>query len=370
MTTATNPLRIAVVGAGLIGREHVALIREHPQTTLAAIADVSADGRTLAQANGVPFHEDYVRMLDVERIDGVVVALPNQLHLSSGLQCIERRLPMLMEKPLADTLPAALELMRAVEASGVPMLVGHHRRHSPDMSAARDAIANGELGELVAVSGLWWMHKNERYFDATWRRSAGGGPLLINLIHDVDCLRMLCGEIDDVQAMVSSRARGFEVEDTAAVILRFANGAIGTFSLSDAVPSPWNWESSSGQALYFPPQREDAYFIGGRKASLSVPGLAKWQHLSSDGRWQDPLVRHQVRVEIVGAYRRQLDNLVGVIRGTAAPTVSARDGFMTLATVLAIRRAGETGRVVRVADLVAEAEASLRDRGGSSRTRT
>lgn len=359
MTASPSPLRIAVVGAGMIGREHVALIREHPRTELAAIADMSPQAQALAKENGVVCHDNYLRMLDTERIDGVVIALPNQLHLPCGLQCVERRLPMLMEKPLADTLPAALELLRAVEASGVPMLVGHHRRHSPDMAAARKSIESGELGDLVAVNGMWWMHKNESYFDAAWRKSVGGGPLLINLIHDVDCLRMLCGEIDDVQAMVSSRARGFEVEDTAAVILRFANGAIGSFSLSDATPSPWNWEASSGQALYFPPQREDAYFIGGRMASLAVPSLARWQHESADGRWQDPLVRHQVRIEVVGAYQRQLSNFVDLIRGTAAPVVSARDGFMTLATVLAIRRAAETASAVRVADLVTEAEAAL-----------
>ena len=359
MSPSPAPLRIAVVGAGMIGREHVTLIRNHPQTELAAIADVTVEGRALAQANGVACHEDFVRMLDAERIDGVVIALPNQLHLPAGLACIERRLPVLMEKPLADTLTAALELMRAVETSGVPMLVGHHRRHSPDMAAAFATIANGELGDLVAVNGMWWMHKNESYFDAVWRKTAGGGPMLINLIHDVDCLRMLCGEIDDVQAMVSSRARGFEVEDTAAVILRFTNGAIGTFSLSDTTPSPWNWEASSGQALYFPPQREDAYFIGGRKASLSVPSLAKWQHESAEGRWQDPLVRHQVRIDIVGAYQRQLGNFIDVIRGAAQPTVTARDGFLTLATVLAIKRAARTGSAVQVADLVAEAEAAL-----------
>ncbi len=183
--------------------------------------------------------------------------------------------------------------------------------------------------------------------------------MLINLIHDIDCLRMLCGNIDDVQAIVSNRARGFDVEDTAAVILRFANGALGTFSLSDAIPSPWNWEASSGQALYFPPQREDAYFIGGRKASIAVPGLAKWQHETARGRWQDPLVRHQLRIEIASAYQRQLSNFVSMIRGTQAPAVSARDGFMTLATVLSIRRAAENACAVRVADLITGSETAL-----------
>ncbi len=164
MTTQINPLRIAVLGAGLIGREHVSLILANPQTELVAIADVTPEGRALALAHGVVCHDDYIRLLDTERLDGVVIALPNQLHLPAGLHCINRGLPMLMEKPLADTLPSALELMRAVETSGVPMLVGHHRRHSPDMVAARKVITDGELGELVAINGMWWMHKNEKLF--------------------------------------------------------------------------------------------------------------------------------------------------------------------------------------------------------------
>ena len=351
-------LRIAVIGAGIIGREHVTLLRQHPGVELVAIADVTPQGEALAAECGVAYHANYQHMLQTLPLDGAIVALPNQLHLEAGLHCIAQRVPMLMEKPITDSLPAALKLTRAAEASGVPLLVGHQRRHSPDIAAAKLSIDQGELGALVAVSGIWWMHKNERYFDAEWRKKTGGGPLLINLIHDIDCLRFLCGEVQSVQAAVSNHVRGFEVEDTAAVILRFANGTLGTFSISDAVPSPYGWDASSGQALYFPQQREDCYFIGGRKASLAVPSLVRWQH-EGEGCWFDPLVRHQVRVEIASAYQRQLSHFLDVIQDSAAPKVSARDGLMTLAAVHAIQRAAATGRPVELAEVLAEAEQAL-----------
>lgn len=356
--TETTRARIAVIGAGLIGREHVALLRRHPGAELAAIADVTPEGEALARECGVACHADYRRMLREVPLDGAIIALPNQLHLEAGLACIEHGVAMLMEKPVADTLASALALAQAVEAGGVPLLVGHQRRHSPDIVAAHRAITQGELGPLVTVNGMWWMHKNERYFDAEWRRRPGGGPLLINLIHDIDCLRFLCGEVETVQASVSSHARGFAVEDTAAVILRFANGALGTFSLSDAVPSPYTWDGSSGQALYFPSQRENCYFIGGRRASLAVPTLARWQH-EGEGRWQDPLVCHQVQREVASAYERQLTHFLAVAARRAPPVVSARDGMRTLATIHAIQQAAASGAPVRVDEVIAEASGEV-----------
>ena len=80
-----------------------------------------------------------------------------------------------------------------------------------------------------------------------WRRSRGGGPILINLIHEIDLIRFVCGEIASVQAFTSNAVRGFEVEDTAAVLLRLTNGALATDSLSDTAVAPWTWDLASGE---------------------------------------------------------------------------------------------------------------------------
>jgi predicted dehydrogenase len=71
--------------------------------------------------------------------------------------------------------------------------------------------------------------------------------LLTNLIHDLDLLRHLCGEVRQVQAITSNAIRGFANEDCAAVLLQFDNGALGSLTGSDAVAAPWSWELDSGR---------------------------------------------------------------------------------------------------------------------------
>jgi predicted dehydrogenase len=343
-------VRIALMGAGWIGREHVGLIARNPDTCLAAIADVSAEAERVAAEHGAAFFVDNETMLDEIGPDGAIVALPNTLHLAAGLACIERGIPVLVEKPVADTVVSALTLVEASAVAGIPVLVGHHRRHSPDMQEARRAIRRGDLGEIVAVNGLCLVSKHESYFEADWRRRPGGGPLLINAIHDLDCLRFLCGEIESVQAVASSAARGLDVEDTAAVILRFESGALGTFLLSDAVPSPYFWDTASGQALYFPSLPEDSYVIGGRKGTLAVPTLDLWAH-PPGGDWRDEIAATRLAVESSRCYENQLANFVAVIRGEQEPVVTARDATETLAVTLAVERAAAEGRSVRVAEM-------------------
>ena len=352
MNLAPPGLRIALLGYGLIGREHASLLSASSAAQLAAIVDLSEESQQAAARYGVPWFREVEPMLDAVAPDGVIVALPNHLHVEAGLACIGRRIPFLVEKPVADTAAAAFALATAAEAAGVATLVGHHRRHAPDIQAARAAIQRGDLGRIVTVSGLSLVRKHDDYFEVDWRRRRGGGPLLINAIHDIDCFRFLCGEIDSVQAIASNAVRGFEVEDTVAMALHFASGALGTFLLSDVVPSPWFWETASAQALYFPPQPDNAYTIGGTRASLALPSGTLWRH-PAGGDWRSPLAQSRLPIGDQRCYVAQLDHFVDLVRGGSASVVDARDGAMTVATLEAIERAATTRGRVAVAEFVA-----------------
>jgi predicted dehydrogenase len=343
-------VRVALLGAGLIGREHAELITRHPRAELAGIAEVSPDAQALADRLGVPLFEDYEALLDGVSPDAAIVALPNQLHVEAGLACVAREIPVLVEKPIADAVGPARRLVEAAEAASVPILVGHHRRHASDIRAARAAIDGGELGRLVAVSALCVVRKHDDYFDTAWRREPGGGPLLINAIHDVDVLRHLCGEVETVHAVGSSAVRDLGVEDTVAVALHFASGVLGTLLLTDASPSPYLWEIAAEQSLTFPVEPADCYQLFGTEASLALPSMTTWRH-DLGGDWRDPLLRGRVDASRASCYVAQLDNLLEVASGSATPVVSGRDGMATLAATLAIARAIAEGRPVRVEEL-------------------
>ena len=242
-----TPVRIAVAGAGLIGRRHIEEIDASARAQLAAIVDHGSAGPELAETFGVPLHRSLAELFARDRPDGVILATPNQLHVEGGLECVAAGVPVLVEKPIGDTVEGATRLVEAGERAGVPILTGHHRNYSPVMAKAREIVRSGRLGSIVAVVGTALFAKPDDYFDVGggWRRRPGGGPILLNLVHEVNTLLSLVGDVVRVQAVTSHATRGFPVEDTAAMVFTFANGALGTFLLSDVAASPRSWEQTS-----------------------------------------------------------------------------------------------------------------------------
>lgn len=350
-------VRIAVVGAGLIGRTHIGVLRSgNPDYTLAGVADPAPAAAEEARTLGYPIFATVEELLERAKPDGVIVAVPNQMHVTTGLQCVERKIPVLIEKPVADDVASALRLVEAAEKAGVATLVGHHRRHNPIMRKAAEIIAGGGIGRVVAANGLWLSHKPKDYFNVTWRRAPGGGTVLINAIHDIDCLRMLCGDVETVSASASHATRNFEVEDTAAAVLTFASGALGTLLVSDTVSAPWSWEWGSRENPNRPYEPENCFIVAGTRGSLTVPTLQHRWHEPGQESWDNPLTQMRVPVRPADAYHEQMRNFANVIRGKEKPVLSGRDGTLTLATTLAITQSARTGAPVRVADMMAANE--------------
>jgi predicted dehydrogenase len=340
---------IGIVGAGNIGRMHADKILQSGFAVLCGIADPTEAGRAFAEKIGVAWFADYREMLDRGKPQAAIIATPNATHRDIALDFIAAGVPAVVEKPIASTVEDGEAIAAASEKSGVPVLVGHHRRHNPIIRRARALIAQGVLGKLATAAILSSFFKPPEYFELAWRKQPGGGPVLINLIHEIDLVRHLCGEIASVQAITSNAVRGFEVEDTAAVVLRLVNGALVTITLCDTAVTPWSWDLVAGELPFYPvPSHQvPSHFLCGTEGSLSLPGLDFWSY-KGEKSWYAPLSREQVAFERGDPYIEQLRNLCKVARGEEPPLVSAADGTQTLRATLAVHEAARTGRSVTV----------------------
>jgi predicted dehydrogenase len=340
---------IAVIGAGLIGKTHIDRALTQPDVDLVGIADPSDEGRRVAESVNVPWYSDFDRMLDAVKPRGVVVATPNATHARIAVRCLERGSAVLVEKPIADTLEDAKRICEVSAATGLPAIVGHQRRHNPIMRRAKQMVVAGKLGRPVCLTAMSTWLKPDEYFETRWRREKGGGPVLINLIHDIDQLRFLFGDIESVQAMTSNTIRGFEVEDTAVVLLRFRNGALGTVTVSDTAAAPWNWDLSAGEAERFPRQDVNSHFLSGTDGSLTLPRLEFW-HYREGKSWHDELTEERTALHFDDPYSEQMRHFRAVVDGEEEPVCSAVDAMRSLEATLAVAIAAQSSKPVTLAN--------------------
>jgi predicted dehydrogenase len=346
-----NKTRIAVAGAGYIGQAHMGVAQRSATVELSAIVDPSPAAKAHADAAGVPLYTSLAKLFANDKPDGVVLATPNALHVPQALECIAARVPMLLEKPIALTVEEAENLVRAADEAKATILIGHHRAHSPIMTKAKQVVDSGVLGRIVGVMGSATFFKPDHYFaDTPWRKEPGAGPILLNMIHEVHNLHMLCGDIVAVQAFTSAAVRGFAVEDTVSISLRFASGALGTFFLSDTAACAKSWEQTSQENAAYPSyDDEDCYTVCGTNGSLSVPTMRlKTYARAEDRSWWKPF-----EVGVVGMVRddpikHQMEHFGAVVRGEAPPLVSARDGLANLRVTEAIVAAAKSGTTIEV----------------------
>ena len=340
-----HSIPVAVIGAGLIGRTHIDRALKQPGLALAGIADPSDEARRLAQSVNVPWFADYAAMMDGVKPRGVVIATPNATHAAIAVQCLQRGAAVLVEKPIADTLDDARRICDAAAKAGLPAMVGHQRRLNPIMQRAKRLVDAGKLGRPVCLTAMSTWLKPQEYFETAWRRQKGGGPILINLIHDIDQLRYLFGDVATVQAISSNAIRGFEVEDTVVILLRFRNGALGTVTVSDTAAAPWNWDLSAGEADRFPRQDVNSHFISGTEGSLTLPRLDYWHYREGRG-WQEELTEERTALHFGDPYAEQMRHFRAVIEGKEQPVCSADDAMRSLEATLAVAEAGRIGKEV------------------------
>ena len=343
----SKPLRIGVVGYGLVGRRHANIIRRAPDLVLAGVVEPDPQAQAEAEKAGAEVYPN-ISALVSSSPDGVVLATPTPLHVAQSLECIAACVPVLIEKPIAVSALDAVAIIDAADSAAVPLLVGHHRRHNGMVQAAKAALEAGDIGDIRAVQTTCWFYKPDGYFEiAPWRTQKGAGPISVNLVHDVDLLRHFCGEVNSVQAIAVPSRRGFENEDLATAILTFDTGAVATISVSDSIVAPWSWELTSRENPAYPATNQSCYLIGGSLGGMSLPDLRVWRHEAAPD-WWSPISASTLTAASRDPLETQMMHFAAIIRGDESPLVSGLEGLRSLEVVEAVATSSRTGQAIEI----------------------
>lgn len=322
--------RLLLAGTGMIGHRHMTHIQDHPDLTLVGVIDPIAERRP----PGVPGF-DSIDAVDVDA-DGIVIATPTPTHAPLTLAALDRGWHVLVEKPVADDLTAAQGMIDAAQAAGRHILVGHHRRHHPRVAKLKDIIASGQLGQPVTASLMWTMRKPDDYFDVDWRAGMDGAPVKQNLIHDVDTLRWLFGDVVHVSGYGSNAIRGAARTESGGAVLGFDSGVSVTIAFADTTPTPWGFEAGTGESPAIPKTGQDFLRIACTDGAIEFPSLRIW---SGAKTWNDLPNATETEIRDAVPLVRQLEHFALVIAGGTSPLVSADEARKTLDVTLQIEAA-------------------------------
>jgi predicted dehydrogenase len=240
-------LQVGFLGAGYMGQMHASLVAGLPGVRLAAACSVPVDGAlaiaAIDPAAGTAVYSDFDVMLRQTPLDALFIAVPPFAHSGQFEQAAKRGVHVFIEKPIALDAKRGVRMARAAQAAGIVTQVGYHMRYGVAVRKLKQLIDTGAAGtptlmdaryDCNSLHGPWWMDRDK-----------SGGQVLEQIIHLYDLARHFLGEPSAVSGFVANLChgdvKGYTVEDTSAVSLRFQGGALANISGSNcAVPMEWN----------------------------------------------------------------------------------------------------------------------------------
>ena len=274
----------AVVGCGDISGVHLAAIAANPAITLVGVCDTQASlVAATAPEHRVPGFTDYRELLDEVRPDVVHICTPHHQHVAIAIECLERGIAVLQEKPLAHTVAEGQLLVDAAAAHpDVKIGICFQNRYNAPIAAMKKLLAAGELGAVLGASAtVLWERSGAYYLAKPWRGrwdTSGGGMLMNQAIHTVDLMQWLLGEVDDVKghAANNSLAEFIEVEDTADLLLTHAGGARTVLyaTLANSVNAPVTVDVVTETATLHLDGELTVMYADGRTTTVSKPVIS------------------------------------------------------------------------------------------------
>lgn len=349
MTVADqSTVRFALIGCGDIGAHNAKALRQAPGAQLTRIFDPSpALAQDLAERYKGTAVDSLSAALGAPDVDAVLVATPHDTHEEVVRAALKAGKHVLLEKPLAADLDAALRIVQMAEDSASLVGVLFPMRSDERFLRAVEAIESSPEGRPTGAAGTYLSRKPEHYFSggysrrapSTWRQSktrAGGGVLIMNVLHHLDAVRALIGrEAESVVARTAPSSDYPGIEDVVSVIVDFG-GALATFVGAGSVfNGPGErielWNSSLRIALL--PDGVVFHADGGRSPEADVP----------------PPTRDQSRMDFIAGFAR-------AVVDRTQPSVTVRDALAVQAIVAAAYASAEEDRPVRLADVLGDAD--------------
>jgi predicted dehydrogenase len=354
MKKTSDPLRVAIIGAGRIGCRRAAVISASRDARVVAVADTDlARAAALASACSCPALSNWEAAAVARDVDAVVVATTHDWLARVSLTALEAGKHVLCEKPMARHPAEAAPVVAAAEQRGLVLAAGFNHRCHPAIRRARELAAAGAIGCL-----LWarcrYGHGGRAGYEREWRSNrerAGGGELLDQGIHALDLFAWLFGEFVEVAAFLQTAFWPAEVEDNAFVWLRTAAGQVASLHAS------WTqWRNLfslelCGSEGYLTAEGLGGSYgaerltIGRRASDFGPPSEQVIEFTGGDSSWAD-----------------EWEAFVRAVHQGTPPTATGRDAMAALRLAEAAYRAaarrepvtlGGTGATVSVARVLA-----------------
>ena len=345
-------LNLAVFGLNQ-GARIARLIEASADAQLVAVAGFGQQAEDVAAELGVKLYADYNDLLAIERLDGAAIALPNQLHLPATQACLDAGVKnILLEKPIANTPEEGQKIIDVCNEAGATLLVGHHRRSSNLFLFLKDFLATGRLGKIVSIQSTFAIAKQLDYWDAEWHKEPGGGPLLINAIHDIDDLINVMGPtVNKVYAARRNMIRGYNAEDAVTVLIEFEGGATATYFVSDGTPSPYNYDLLAHENEQWADEEYgQSMVIYGTDGCFAFPAMDFFSYSDKEHYgWRHLLVQEHFEVERNDPMQSEVEHFIDLCLGRGGvPRCTGEQALVSLKTINAIIESGNTGQLVEV----------------------
>lgn len=324
-------IRLALVGCGRIAKNHLGAVARHSERIeLVAACDVNAKALEAAVAGtGARGYARLTDMLAETNADIVSICTPSGLHADQATEIALSGRHVITEKPMATRWADGKRMVAACDAAGVRLLVVKQNRRNATLQLLKRAVERKRFGRIYMVAvNVFWTRPQEYYDSAKWRGTweFDGGALMNQASHYVDLLDWLIGPVESVQAYTATLARDIEVEDTAAMALRWRSGALGTMSVT---------------MLAYPKNMEGSITILGEYGTVRIGGLAvnevqHWEFADEDPEDATVKAANYETTSVYGfGHPFYYDNVIKALRGEAEPETDGREGLKSLELLIA-----------------------------------